>query len=100
MSDTSASCFTTNDNPHCMLGTKNIQYISKTFLDPTNLVYEQYMDESRLNYSNWAVTTHVHGLEVRPTFDGNPLSWISNSQNRGVGAFSIENSDYYKNFMG
>ena len=31
-----------------------------------------------MNYMNSIVSTHVHGLEVRPAFDGNPLSWFGN----------------------
>lgn len=40
----------------------------------------------------------MHGAEVRPTFDGNPLSWIANDGSRGVGAFSLSDKCYYDAF--
>jgi hypothetical protein len=35
---------------------------------------------------------------VRPTFDGNPLSWIDNTGFRGHGAMSLNDSCYYDQF--
>jgi hypothetical protein len=34
-------------------------------------------------------------LEVRPTFDGNPLSWLGSSGTVGAGFYSLLNTDYY-----
>jgi len=31
------------------------------------------------------ITTHVHGLEIPPRFDGNPTSWFTRSGVVGVG---------------
>ena len=35
------------------------------------------------------VSPHIHGLSVRPAFDGNPLSWFGKS-GVGIGYFSGE----------
>ena len=56
----------------------------------------------RIAYRNWPSVAHLHGAEVRPTFDGNPLSWIDNQfqNNRtiGTGALSIDDECYYEAF--
>ena len=39
----------------------------------------------KTNFKKIPMVTHIHGLEVRPTFDGNPLSWIANEGELGVG---------------
>jgi spore coat protein A, manganese oxidase len=41
------------------------------------------------------MSIHLHGLEVRPTFDGNPLSWLGVDGRVGVGFNSLLNSEYY-----
>ena len=57
------------------------------------------MKDMIISKSDWPMTTHVHGSEVRPTFDGNPLSWIDNTNitggtvedgHLGMGALSID----------
>ena len=48
-----------------------------------------------INVDNWPMSTHVHGLEVRPAFDGNPLSWFSHDA-EGVGYLSLEDSYFGK----
>lgn len=52
----------------------------------------------KISSKNWPISTHVHGAQVRPTFDGNPMSWIDNSGNRGLGAFSLDDDCYYSQF--
>lgn len=41
------------------------------------------------------ISPHIHGLDVRPAFDGNPQSWFDNKNNEGVGFYSAE-EDYFK----
>lgn len=43
-------------------------------------------------------TTHIHGLEVRPTFDGNPMSSMNMQSQFGVGYQSMLYSEYYSLF--
>ncbi len=53
-----------------------------TFYDPTQDSASGNpppMKKMLISKSNWPMTTHVHGAEIRPTFDGNPLSWTENS---------------------
>lgn len=40
----------------------------------------------------------MHGLEVRPTFDGNPLSWLGKDGVVGTGFTSLMNDKYYSLF--
>jgi hypothetical protein len=55
-----------------------------------------------ISSKNWPNAVHLHGAEVRPTFDGNPLSWIDNqlldNSTIGTGTFSIEDTCYYETF--
>lgn len=48
------------------------------------------------------MTTHLHGAEIRPTFDGNPLSWIDNNSSQygrvGIATFSLDEECYYNSF--
>jgi len=37
---------------------------------------------------------------VRPTFDGNPLSWHTNNNSFGVGYRTINDECYYSKFDG
>lgn len=52
----------------------------------------------RISPENWPTSTHVHGAEIRPTFDGNPLSWTSNKGKVGPGTQSLDSSCYFDNF--
>jgi hypothetical protein len=71
------------------------QNVTQTYPGPTG---EHGDDGVRISPTNWPTSTHVHGAEVRPTFDGNPLSWINNAQQRGVGAYSLNDTCYYDAF--
>ena len=62
-------------------------YSSQTFIDPT--IKSNNTTPMVIASKAWPTSTHVHGAEVRPTFDGNPLSWISNYGHRGEAAFSL-----------
>lgn len=53
---------------------------TQTFLDPTKMsMSSPTFLERRINSTNWPMVAHLHGAEIRPTFDGNPLSWINNA---------------------
>jgi spore coat protein A len=41
------------------------------------------------------MVAHVHGLEVRPSFDGNPLAWLGKNGKVGMGFTTLSNSKYY-----
>lgn len=61
-----------------------------TYKDPTDLGENPSTYEtSPIGYNNFPVSTHIHGLEVRPLFDGNPLSWFSKKA-KGIGYMSLE----------
>lgn len=55
-----------------------------------------------ISSQNWPSVAHLHGAEVRPTFDGNPLSWINNktpdNTTLGTGSLSTEDKCYYDTF--
>jgi hypothetical protein len=40
---------------------------------------------------NVPISPHIHGLEIRPIFDGNPLSWFTSSGSVGIGFNSNTN---------
>lgn len=44
------------------------------------------------------MSVHIHGLETRPTFDGNPLSFWTTDGSKGVAYYSLTNEDYYEQF--
>lgn len=44
------------------------------------------------------MSPHIHGLETRPAFDGNPLSWFNNVGDKGVGYQSLNNTQYFYSF--
>lgn len=67
---------------------------TQTFLDATKNDIESKTAYLHVPISpkTWPMVTHLHGAEIRPTFDGNPLSWIHNSDdqkgNYGIAAFT------------
>lgn len=79
-----------NANPsyNCILMAKANRL--RTYNDPTSEMKD--MIPMSISYNNWPNTVHLHGAEVRPTFDGNPLSWIDNqlqdNHTIGTGCFS------------
>jgi hypothetical protein len=71
-----------------------------TFDDPTTHPHTSGQN-LRISYNAWPISTHIHGGEVRPAFDGNPLSWHSNDPKRkefGVGMFSLSEKCYFDSF--
>ena len=48
----------------------------------------------KIDRNNSPTSTHLHGMEVRPAYDGNPLSWFSNHGEVGEGYLSY-NMTYF-----
>jgi len=40
---------------------------------------------------NIPVVTHIHGLAVRPTLDGNPMAWVGKGGETGIAFQSLLN---------
>jgi len=81
------SCIVNNSDHHC-----NINYktdFTSTYFSPTDIEQQDNVKQMTIGPGEWPTVTHVHGLEVRPAFDGNPLSWTSNSGKYGVAALSL-----------
>ena len=68
--------------------------LEKTFYDPTNHTGNPTME---IDTDNSPVSTHLHGMEVRPAYDGNPLSWFSNHGEVGEGYLSY-NMTYFDKY--
>uniref|UniRef100_A0A1J3DM87 Multicopper oxidase LPR2 n=2 Tax=Noccaea caerulescens TaxID=107243 RepID=A0A1J3DM87_NOCCA len=89
-----------NDTHFCYLMGKVNR--TQTFVDPTGFTLSTPINHSvRIAPNAWPTTIHVHGAEVRPTFDGNPLSWTDNGDytgHVGVGTFSMTDKCYYEQF--
>lgn len=64
-----------------------------TFYEEANLSYPTR--KVRVSKTHFPISPHLHGLEKRPAFDGNPLSWFSNNGDRGPGYFSLPDSTEY-----
>ena len=47
---------------------------------------------------NMNISWNIHGLEVRPTFDGNPQSFMGKDGQVGVGYQSLTSSSYFSHF--
>lgn len=46
------------------------------------------------------MSPHIHGLEIRPLFDGNPLGWFNANGDHGPGHSSLLNNEkYFKMFF-
>lgn len=52
----------------------------------------------RISPKSVPIDPHIHGLENRPAFDGNSLSWFNNAGDKGIGYFSLSTNDYFKQF--
>uniref|UniRef100_A0A1J3CGV6 Spore coat protein A n=1 Tax=Noccaea caerulescens TaxID=107243 RepID=A0A1J3CGV6_NOCCA len=97
--NTAGSCMDpTADQTYCSLMSKINK--TQTYSDPTNLTMSSPLDMMRIGTTAWPLTTHLHGAEIRPTFDGNPLSWVDNNPNGSVGvaSFSLNEDCYYNSF--
>ena len=63
---------------YCTLAQKKPGYEACTYESPTDIVNHNstYTNTFHMSPSNIPVVTHIHGLMVRPTLDGNPMSWM------------------------
>ena len=98
---------------------KNLTQIDQgcTFYDPTDL----FKVNDKLKWTEdltiapslekTPVVTHLHGMEVRPVYDGNPLSWFTKypdsctdcgdkDDNIGVGFLSEPQDEKYFDIVG
>jgi hypothetical protein len=91
--------FPHSNHTHCTVNKKEQGQRYCTYMDPTNLSYPA-SPPSQLTVSlkNIPVTAHVHGLETRPTFDGNPLSYMAKGGNVGLGFQSLLDDSYFRLF--
>lgn len=85
----------------CSIDAKIIDYTRPqtegcTYNLPTNFSFPSR--KVRVNKTQIPVSPHIHGLETRPAFDGNPLSWFNNVGDKGVGYFSLNDSAYFYQF--
>ena len=86
--------------PECIL--KGKDNYSATYHSPTDLGVNNTFKKVNMSAKYWPTVAHIHGMEVRPNFDGNPLSWISNNEDTpsaGVGYMNLSNECYYDNFQ-
>ena len=80
----------------CSLIEKKKGYESCTYLHPTDLTPNYTHTQSyQLSSRNIPIVTHIHGLEVRPTLDGNPLAWLGKHGRTGPGFLSILQGEKY-----
>lgn len=100
-----SSCYVINDQPHCIIKNKAQGTENCTYLDPTNQIPYHDVQNAEIYFADYNITpkrvpidVHIHGLEVRPTFDGNPLSWLGVDGSVGPGFQSMLNSVYYNLF--
>jgi hypothetical protein len=95
------TCMDPTFEPHhnyCSLTCKT--RTTMTFDDPSQHPHTG-SQEMRISYNTWPISTHVHGGEVRPAFDGNPLSWNINDpavKEFGLGMFSLSEKCYFDSF--
>ena len=67
-----------NGKPHrCFPKQKKKGFEEFTYYEPTDLRdTHDSIEKGEVKLDNVIVSPHIHGLEVRPAFDGNPLSWF------------------------
>jgi hypothetical protein len=54
-----------------------------------------YSSTFHMSPKNIPIVTHIHGLVVRPTLDGNPLAWMGKGGEVGPAFQSLLNGDSY-----
>ena len=81
------SCYNDNTDDKCRLMSKGLKYCDEmTYEDPSEMKDPNFLVHAK----HPLMSTHVHGLEVRPAFDGNPLSWFASNGEIGSGYLSEE----------
>ena len=70
----------------CNKTAKTCAWENLTYLDHsdhgTPRFADHYIFSGRTTHS---ISPHIHGLDVRPLFDGNPTAWFGNDGSRGIG---------------
>lgn len=73
---------------------KSCTYQSPTDMNPTGT----YAKDFYISPSNVPQVVHIHGLEVRSSFDGSPLAWMGKGGAVGPAFQSLEKDKYYSFF--
>jgi hypothetical protein len=66
------------------------QYKHFVYEDPTILPPAEHYRNFTINNLTTPISTYVHGMIVRPTFNGGPLSWFTSRGQVGVGFSTAE----------
>lgn len=61
-----------------------------SYLDPTILPPEDHYKNFTINNISTPISPYVHGLFVRPTSNGGPLSWFTSRGQVGLGYATAE----------
>jgi len=68
-----------------------------SYYSPTNYQGRR-VNKHRIDDRAVPISPHIHGLEQRPSFDGNPLAWFNTEGDKGPGFNSLLNKNYYTLF--
>ena len=68
-----------------------------TFNTVTQMEY-QGLKKVRITTETVPISPHIHGLEMRPAFDGGSLSWFNNAGDKGPGYLSLSTNRYFNYF--
>ena len=80
---TKSSCYDDSSSDHdCTATARPASRGSCTYFSPTDYRSEE-KEYFRVEQTAVPISPHIHGLEIRPTFDGNPLSWFAPDGSRG-----------------
>jgi hypothetical protein len=83
----------------CTIKKKQANHEECAFHDPTSALLNK-LNDHRLRKQSIPLSPHIHGLEVRPVFDGNPLSWYNVEGDHGPGFKSLLfNPQYFQSFF-
>jgi hypothetical protein len=90
-----SSCYNSSSADHdCTTTTKPAERGSCSYFSPTDYQSDQ-LGTFRVRQTAVPISPHIHGLEVRPTFDGNPLSWFAPDGSHGSGFHSLHKDVRY-----
>ena len=81
--------------PHCTLIQKNNNAEICIQNDTTQLNHSLLSKSYKISRRNIPTSVHIHGLEVRPNFDGNPMSWLGGSGSVGPAFQTLTSSAYF-----
>jgi hypothetical protein len=94
------NCYGNNSQSmHCMVREKvNESRYDCTYYSPVNFSMEGTTD-LRINSRAIPMSPHVHGIESRPAFDGNPFNWFNSIGEKGPGYHSMSSNQYFNRFF-